>query len=66
MTGDLELLGTRRPLTFELHASDDGHLTATATVKQTDWGIKPYSALFGTLKVVDEIQVSLDGRLPPS
>ncbi|MGP0049522.1 MAG: YceI family protein, partial [Solirubrobacteraceae bacterium] len=65
-TGDLELLGKRRPLAFELHAYDDGHLSATATVRQTDWGIKPYSALFGTLKVVDEVQVWLDGRLPPS
>lgn len=64
--GELELLGARRPLTLELRASDDGHLTGTATVKQTDWGIKPYSALFGTLKVLDEVQVALDGRLPTS
>jgi hypothetical protein len=25
---------------------------------QTDWGLKPYSALFGTLKVVDEVEVA--------
>ncbi len=65
VTGDLTLLGTQRPLTFDLHATDDGHLSATATVRQTDWGIKPYSALFGTLKVVDEVQVSFEGQLPP-
>ena len=62
--GELELLGASRPLTFELHAGDDGHLTATATVRQTAWGIKPYSALFGTLKVADEVVVELDGQLP--
>jgi polyisoprenoid-binding protein YceI len=62
--GELDLLGTRRPLTFELNADADGRLTGTATVKQTDFGIKPYSALFGTLKVVDEVVVEFDGRLP--
>lgn len=62
--GELELLGTKKPLTFELAAGDDGRLTGTATLKQTDFGIKPYSALFGTLKVVDEVEVEFDGRLP--
>jgi polyisoprenoid-binding protein YceI len=62
--GELDLLGTSRPLTFELNADADGRLTGSATVKQTDFGIKPYSALFGTLKVVDEVVVEFDGRLP--
>ncbi len=64
VTGELTLLGTRRPLAFDLQRAADGRFTATATVKQTNWGIKPYSALFGTLKVVDEVEVSCDGRLP--
>ncbi|HVW47087.1 MAG TPA: YceI family protein [Solirubrobacterales bacterium] len=62
--GELNLLGTTRPLTFELGADAEGRLTGTARLKQTDFGIKPYSALFGTLKVVDEIDVEFDGRLP--
>lgn len=62
--GELNLLGTSRPLTFELNAGDDGRLAGTATLKQTDFGIKPYSALFGTLKVVDKVEVEFDGRLP--
>jgi hypothetical protein len=32
-------------------------------VQQTDWSIKPYSALFGTLKVADEVTVSIDARI---
>jgi hypothetical protein len=28
-----------------------------ATVRQSDFGMKPYSALFGTLKVADEVTV---------
>jgi polyisoprenoid-binding protein YceI len=66
VTGELELLGKQRPITFELQAAADGHLTGNATVKQTDWGIKPYSTLFGALKVRDEVEISFDGRLPAS
>jgi polyisoprenoid-binding protein YceI len=62
--GELELLGTRRPLAFELEIAEDGKLSGEARFKQSDWGMKPYSALFGTLKVTDEITVAIDGRLP--
>jgi len=62
--GDLDLLGTRRPVAFDLAAAGDGRLTGRATLKQTDWGMKPYSALFGTLKVADEVEVAVDARLP--
>jgi hypothetical protein len=60
--GELELAGTRRPITFELRM-DDGRLTGRATVRQSDWGIKPYTALFGTLKVADEVEIGIDARL---
>ena len=62
--GDLDLAGTRRPVAFDMAAGDDGRLSASARIKQTDWGIKPYSALFGTLKVVDEVEVEIEGTLP--
>ena len=60
--GELTLLGTTRPIAFDV-AIGDGTLTATAVVKQTDFGIKPYSALFGALKVADEVKVELEARL---
>jgi polyisoprenoid-binding protein YceI len=62
--GELELLGRRAPVSFVLAVDDGGHLTGTATVKQTDFKIKPYSALFGTLKVSDEVTVAVDAQLP--
>ena len=31
--------------------------TGSAMVKQTDWKMKPFSALFGTLKVADVVEV---------
>ena len=62
--GELTLAGTTRPLAFDLAVADDGTLSAVAVVKQTDWGMKPYSALFGALKVVDEVEVAIDASLP--
>ena len=62
--GELDLAGATRPVAFDLTAGDDGRLYGSARIKQTDWGIKPYSALFGTLKVVDEVGVEIDGTLP--
>jgi hypothetical protein len=61
--GELDLLGVRRPLSFTLSVDGD-RLTGSAQVKQTDWHIKPYSALFGTLKVADVVEVSIDATLP--
>jgi hypothetical protein len=60
--GELELGGTRRPISFELR-SEDGRLIVRAVVKQSDWGIKPYSALFGTLKVADKVEVAVEAGL---
>jgi hypothetical protein len=63
--GDLTLVGTTRPIAFDL-ALTDGRVTGTAVVTQTEWGIKPYSALFGALKVADEVRVEIDAALPQS
>ena len=59
--GDLTIVGRTSPITFDLLVGDDGKLTASAVVKQTDWGMKPYSALFGALKVADDVEVSIQG-----
>ncbi|MDX6439522.1 MAG: hypothetical protein QOF45_2105 [Gaiellaceae bacterium] len=61
--GELTLVGKAGPIAFDLTVGDDGKLTGSALVKQTDWGITPYSALFGALKVADEVEVVLDASL---
>jgi polyisoprenoid-binding protein YceI len=61
--GELTMLGATRPITLDVDAGD-GSLRATAVVKQTDFGMKPYSALFGALKVADDVQVTLVADLP--
>lgn len=62
VTGDLELGGKRNPVTFTL-TGDGGSLAGSAKVTQSDWGIKPYSALFGALKVNDEVTVEVEGNV---
>jgi len=57
VTGDLTLVGRTKPIEFGLRV--DPGIAGTAVVKQSDWGIKPYSALFGALKVNDEVQLEL-------
>ena len=62
LEGELEFAGQRHPISFELAGDEDGRLTGSATFKQSDWGMKPYSALFGTLKVADEVEVAFETR----
>ena len=62
--GALTLGGKTGPIAVELAVGADGALSGGAVVKQSDWGMTPYSTLFGTLKVVDEVEVSLDASLP--
>jgi polyisoprenoid-binding protein YceI len=60
--GHLTLMGATHPLDVEL-AVDGGAVRATAVVKQSSWGMKPYSTLFGALKVADDVEVALEARL---
>src|SRR5829696_3946055 len=63
VSGELQLAGFKRPIDFALNLDDEGRLTGSAFVKQTDWKMKPFSALFGTLKVADVVEVSIDARV---
>ena len=61
--GELTMAGNSRPVSFELEVAPDGRVTGTASVMQSEWGIKPYSALMGALKVSDSVDVNLDAHL---
>jgi polyisoprenoid-binding protein YceI len=58
--GELTIAGTTRPCHFAL-TYDDGApapaLTAVVPVRQTEFGIKPFSLMMGTLSVADEVTV---------
>ena len=61
--GELTLVGKTRPIAFDAVVDGEGRVTAALVVRQTEWGITPYSALFGALRVADEVEVAFDGRL---
>jgi hypothetical protein len=58
--GDLTLVGRSHPLSFDVAVAEDGRVRGSATVKQSNWGIKQFSILFGALKVADEVEVAID------
>jgi hypothetical protein len=64
VAGELEMAGASHPLSFELSVDDGGAIAGGAAVKQSEWGIKPYSTLFGTLKVDDEVRVEVEAGRP--
>jgi polyisoprenoid-binding protein YceI len=45
-------------------AGPGGSYHATATLRQTDFGIKPYTAFFGALKVSDAVRLEIDVDVP--
>jgi polyisoprenoid-binding protein YceI len=63
--GDLTIRGETAPVTVRADFAD-GRVRGSATVAQTRWGIKPYSAFLGALKLADEVAVELDAGLAAS
>jgi hypothetical protein len=61
--GTLALQGTSRPLTLQVTSPGPGHFRGSATVRQTDFGITPYSGFLGALKLKDEVAVEFDIRI---
>ncbi len=62
--GDLAIMTVTRPVTVRAGVSD-GRVRGRAMVVQSRWGIKPYSAFFGALKLSDDVTVEFDVALTP-
>lgn len=56
--GELSLHGRRKPVGVSVRRRDDRYV-ATARLRQPDFGIRPYSALFGTLRVRPDVDVQI-------
>jgi polyisoprenoid-binding protein YceI len=61
--GDLTIMGTARPASMDITVSGD-KANGTMTVKQSDWGIKPFSALMGALKLADVLTITVEATVP--
>lgn len=59
ITGDLTIKGRTHPVTVHGKAKDR-LLRGWATVTQSTWGIKPYTAFLGALRLADEVRVEFE------
>ncbi|HET6501944.1 MAG TPA: YceI family protein [Amycolatopsis sp.] len=66
VNGELTITGVTNPVSVHATVTDDGRLWARTAIVQSRWGIKPYSAFFGALKVADEVAVEVDAVVTPS
>jgi polyisoprenoid-binding protein YceI len=62
--GNLTLHGQSQPVTVDV-LREAGHYTGHATIKQTNFGIKPVRIAGGTVKVKDEVRIEFDVQLAP-
>ncbi len=63
LDGELTIHGVTRPLSAHV-AADDAVYGAVATVRQTDFGIRPVAFFAGRLLVADEVAVELTATRP--
>lgn len=63
ISGELTIKGVARPADLEV-TLEDGRAKATTTVVQSQWEIKPFSAMMGALKVRDAVDIEAEVSLP--
>jgi polyisoprenoid-binding protein YceI len=64
IAGTLTLAGRSRPLRLAVRPSGPGSYVVTASVTQSDYGIKPYAGFLGALKVKDAVGIQVEVSLP--
>ena len=65
LAGTLQIRGKTRPQVIDLRTEDLGdvwQLSSDAVVRQSEFGVKPYSLLMGSLKVADDVTVSFSAQ----
>lgn len=61
LSGKLTIHGKSRTHVIDLRTEDLGdswRMSAESTVRQSDYGVKPYSLLMGSVRVADDVTVS--------
>lgn len=59
VNGELSLHGVTKSVDFDIDTSGGG-LKGRFTILQKDYGIKPFKAMMGTLKIKNEIDIGFD------
>jgi polyisoprenoid-binding protein YceI len=60
ISGSLTLNGTTRPVRLQVSQRGPDSYLVTTPVQQTQFGIKPYSAFLGALRVSDTVQIEIE------
>ena len=61
LTGELQIRGKSRDRVIDLRTEDLGdswRMSVESSVRQSDYGIKPYSLLMGSMQVADDVSLS--------
>ena len=64
--GNLSIRGVTRPLRLQVSQPEPGSYRGTGTLVQSAYGIKPYTAFFGALKVRDAVDIEVNVVIPQS
>lgn len=61
--GTLSLNGISKPVRLTVHGGDGVHYRGGTTIAQTDFGVKPYTAFLGALRLRDEVEFEFEVNL---
>jgi polyisoprenoid-binding protein YceI len=64
LIGTLRIAGNSAPLSLQVAATGPTSWRATGKLRQTSFGIKPYRAFLGALRLSDDVGIEVDIRLP--
>jgi polyisoprenoid-binding protein YceI len=64
VSGNLSVAGSSNSISVPLTVNDDGTVSGSVTLSQSDYGIKQFKALMGALKVSDSVEVLIEAKLP--
>jgi polyisoprenoid-binding protein YceI len=64
--GNLSIRGVTRPLRLQVSQPEPGSYRGTGTLVQSAYGIKPYTAFFGALKVRDAVDIEVNAVISGS
>lgn len=64
--GTLTVRGVARPLALRVTEEGPGAFRASGSVSQSAFGIRPYTAFFGALKVRDAVEIQVRATVPTS
>jgi len=63
--GNMTIKGTTRPVNVDINVNGS-QVTAKTRISQKDFGIKPFSAMMGAIKLRDDVDFELTVDLPPA